>query len=189
MGTRTAEKAAVKMRWNTDEDEQGLPEPDIKEYILDVLFGVLVTTAASKSTVHRLYAMVERKAAHLRLACAVSESEAHLYGCDNLKQHLSKCVENDNPVENDRAKLAESERFWPRSVRIARPRNQRTARLPWINLNYTRSFFTTSQRERDREKNERGKFKVQKYLISKQAGPKQPPITCSPNLLSPLRRR
>ena len=59
-----------------DEDEQGLPEPDIKEYILRCVVRCSGDSGPPrKSTVHRLYAMVERKAAHLRLACAVSESE------------------------------------------------------------------------------------------------------------------
>ena len=59
-----------------DEDEQGLPDPDIKEYIIRCIASFAGDSARSRnSTAHRLYAMVERKAAHLRLACAVSENE------------------------------------------------------------------------------------------------------------------
>lgn len=61
-----------------DEDEQGLPDPDIKEYVIRCVARFNGGEAAGRdrnSTAHRLYAMVERKAAHLRLACAVSQNE------------------------------------------------------------------------------------------------------------------
>ena len=63
-----------------DEDEQGLPDPDVKEYIIRCTAhhsrGGESTTRYGNSTVHRLYAMVEPRNNHIRLACAISEREA-----------------------------------------------------------------------------------------------------------------
>ena len=107
-----------------DEDEQGLPEPDIKEYILRCVVRCSGDNGPPrKSTVHRLYAMVERKAAHLRLACAVSESEGPTpWVCDNLKQHLSKCVKTTTLSKTTGQNWQKARGSGPRSVRIARPR-------------------------------------------------------------------